>query len=351
MTVDDERAVTGAPISDRWDVGDSGSTGGARPVVAVTRPRLPGAGIAGLSDVADVRTWDGDRPPDTGSIVALCRDAVAVVGPNGDRMDTAFFDACPSLRLVAIASAGYDSVDVAAASARGVAVTNTPGVLAETTADLAFGLILAARRRIAEGDRWVRAGAWTSVSLWTMLGHDIHGATLGILGYGEIGRAVARRGRGFRMTIVHHSRHRADDELSTWLPLDELLVRSDIVSIHLPATPQTRGLIGDREIGLMKPTATLVNTGRGGTVDEAALVRALRAGRLASAGLDVQAREPNPDADDPLLTVPSLVVLPHVGGATMAARIAMFDLAAANARAFLEGAPLLTPVVPSPSGG
>ena len=162
-------------------------------------------------------------------------------------------------------------------------------------------MILAARRRIAEADRFVRAGAWHDIRLTTLIGHDVHGARLGIVGYGEIGHAVARRATGFGMDVVHHSRRQADDATSRWVHLHELLETSDIVSLHVPLTPDTRGLIGERELRLMKPTATLVNTSRGPVVDQAAFVRALREGWIASAGIDVQDVEPNPNADDPLL--------------------------------------------------
>jgi glyoxylate reductase len=301
-----------------------------------------------LASLADVRIWPGETAPSLAELIELADGATALLAINGDPMGAACFEASPDLRLVAVASAGYDSLDTAAAFARGVAVTNTPGVLHEATADIAFGLILAARRRIAEADRFVRAGLWHDIRLATMMGHDIHGARLGIIGYGEIGRAVARRGTGFGMDIVHHSRTRVDDAISRWVPLDELLATSDIVSLHTPLTPETRGLIGERELRLMKPSATLVNTARGPVVDEAALVRALREGWIASAGIDVQVHEPNPDSNDPLLDLPTLVILPHIGSATEGARVGMIGLAADNVIAFLEGRPLLTPVAGSP---
>lgn len=314
------------------------------PVVAVTRAGLPGEGISALADIAELRVWDDDSPPDRAQLLRLASGASILLGPNGDRIDAAFLDANGSLRLIAVASVGYDSIDAAAAAARGIQVSNTPGVLHETTADTAFGLLLAARRRLAEADRWVRAGNWTEVRLDTMVGHDVHGITLGILGLGEIGRAMARRGIGFGMTVVHYSRTSRDHELAKWMPLDELLATVDAVSIHLPISDETRGMIGARELALMKPTATLVNAGRGGIVDEVALVAALREGRLGSAGLDVQLKEPNPDPSDPLLSVPNCVVIPHIGSATHAARAAMFDLAAANARAFIADGTVLTAV-------
>ena len=321
---------------------ESGPTG--RPIVAVTRTALPGDGIPGLAEIADVRVWSHDRNPNRDDLLDLADGATVMLGPNGDRIDASFLDARPSLQLLAIASAGYDTIDAAAAAERGIRVTNSPGVLHEATADMAFGLLLAARRRIAEADRWVRAGEWHRVDLRNMVGYDVHGATIGIIGLGEIGTAVARRALGFGMTVVHHSRTTGDTDLSRWLPLDELLATADVVSIHVPISDETRGLIGERELRLMKPTATLVNAGRGGIVDEAALVAALRDGTIASAGLDVQVREPNPDADDPLLSVENCVVVPHIGSATHAARAAMFDLAAANARDWLTTGSVRTPV-------
>lgn len=330
---------------------DEANETGPAPVVAVTRTALPGDGISGLEDIAELRTWPEDRNPTRAELAELAADATVILGPNGDRIDAAFLDAVPSLRLIAVASAGYDTIDAAAAAERGVIVTHTPGVLHEATADLAFGLLLAARRRIAEADRWVRAGEWHSVDLRNMVGYDVHDATIGIIGLGEIGTAVARRALGFGMTVVHHSRTVGDTEMSRWLPLDELLETADIVSIHVPISDETRGLIGERELRLMKPSATLVNAGRGGIVDEAALVAALRDGTIASAGLDVQVREPNPDADDPLLSVDNCVVVPHIGSATHAARAGMFDLAATNARDWLTRRTVRTPVPESRAFG
>ena len=177
-----------------------------------------------------------------------------------------------------------------------------------------------------------------------LLGYDVYGATLGIVAYGEIGQAVARRAKGFGMTVVHHRRQRADDELSRWVELDELLRISDVVTLHIPSTPETRHYIGERELRLMKPTATLVNIARGAVLDEKALVRALREGWIGSAGLDVQQMEPNPDPNDPLLGLSNCVVLPHIGSATMAARLRMIGMAIGNIVAFCEGRDLLTPV-------
>ena len=317
--------------------------------VAVTRSGLPGDGIERLARLAGVRIWPSEDPIPLDELAGLARDAEVLLCVNGDPVGAPLLDQCPGLRLIALASTGYDSVDVAEASRRGIAVTNTPGVLAEATADLAFALILAVRRRVVEADRHVRAGRWLDNGLNVLLGYDVYGSNLGIVGYGSIGRAVARRARGFDMTVRHYSRTRSDDELSTWAPLDELLAWSDTVSIHAALTPETRGLIGARELALLKPTASLINTARGALVDEQALIDALRAGSLDSAGLDVQVTEPNPDTEHALLAFENVVVLPHIGSATKAARARMIDTAVDNVVAYIDGRPLLSEV-PAPTG-
>jgi lactate dehydrogenase-like 2-hydroxyacid dehydrogenase len=315
-----------------------------RPILAITRLGMPSAPARALAERMEVHEWPERRHPDAAEVALLARDATILMCVNGDRIDEALFDACPQLRLVAMASTGYDSVDVPAADRRGVAVTNSRGTLHETTADLTFGLILAARRRIPESERYLRDGRWAQDDLDLLLGHDVYGATLGVVGFGQIGRAVARRASGFGMTVVHHSRTKGDVEGSRWLPLDDLLRTSDIVSLHVPLTPATRHLIGERELRLMRPTATLVNAARGAVLDEDAIARALREGWIGSAGLDVQQVEPNPDRDALLLSLPNCVVLPHIGSATLAAREAMIRMATDNVIAFLDGGPLRTPV-------
>jgi len=316
----------------------------ARPLVAISRLSMPGDPATRISPLAVVREWPDVSHPDAAQLLDLTAGATVLLCVNGDRIDEAFLDACPGLRLVALASTGYDSIDVPAADRHGVAITNSRGTLFETTADLTFGLIIAARRRMSEAERYLREGSWIQDDLDLLLGHDVYGATLGIVGYGEIGRAVARRATGFGMTVVYHRRTPGDDGLSRWLPLDDLLRESDIVSLHVPMSDATRHLIGERELRLMKPTATLVNAARGGVLDEAALVRALREGWIGSAGLDVQQVEPNADPANPLLALPNCVVLPHIGSATLAARVAMIAMAIDNVVAFLEGRPLVTPV-------
>lgn len=322
----------------------------AWPLVVITRPNLHGDPAARLGRLAEVRTWPEAMPPNVDDLAQLAAGAVALLCVNGDPIGGSLLDRLPSLRLIALASVGYDSVDLAAAAARGVVVTNTPGVLSEAVADMTFGLILTARRRIVEADRYVREGRWNENSLTLMLGQDVHGTTLGLVGYGAIGRAVAKRASGFRMRVLYYDPLAREDGTGTPVSLHELLSTSDIVSLHTPLTPETRNLIGEREFRLMKPTATLVNTSRGGVVDQAALVRALREGWIGSAGLDVQECEPNPDPADPLLTLPNCVVLPHIASATHASREAMIGLAAANVEAVLGGRTPLTPVGPRAEG-
>jgi glyoxylate reductase len=237
---------------------------------------------------------------------------------------------------------GLDHVDLAAAAARGIPVGHTPGVLTETTADLAFALLLAAARRVTEADRFVRDGAWTAARHWEpelFLGRDVHGATLGIVGLGAIGRALARRGAGFGMRVLGWSRSAREVPGVTRASLEALLAESDFVSLHVALTDETRGLIDARALARMKPGAILVNTTRGGVVDEAALAAALRDGRLAGAALDVFEREPLP-AGSPLVGLPNLVLTPHIGSASVATRGRMADLAVANLLAGLEGLPL-----------
>ncbi len=322
---------------------------GARPIVAITRGDLFGDPAGRLGAIAEVRHRASVMPPTVDELAILADGAAAILGLAGDPIVEDLLVRLPDLSVVALASAGYDSVDVAAAARHGVIVCNAPGVLSEAVADTTFGLILGARRRLVEADRFVRAGSWHESSLGLLVGLDVHGATLGLLGYGAIGRAVARRAHGFGMTVLFHDPYGTGDELARSVPLGELLRESDIVSVHVPLTPETRGLIGAPQLRAMRPTATLVNTSRGGVIDEPALVTALREGWIGSAGLDVQAREPNPDPNDPLLSLPNVVVLPHIGSASTSARVAMTMSAVENLAAVLAGRPPVTPVPGSPT--
>jgi glyoxylate reductase len=317
----------------------------ARFRVAVTRASLPGTGLERLARRADLVRWETTGPPGPAALRTLAAGANGLLCLGNDRVDDALLDAAgPSLQVVALASMGFDAVDARAAAGRGVVVCHTPGVLAQTTADLAFSLILMARRRLVAASDHLRAGGWVTFRMDDYLGLDVHGATLGLLGYGQIGRAMARRARGFEMRVLHHDRRAASDGHSRAVDLATLLAESDIISLHVPLTPQTRHLIGAAELAAMKPAATLVNTSRGGVVDEQALLTALRRGQLHSAGLDVFETEPLHDAASPLLAEGRLVVLPHVGSATQATRAAMVDLAVQNLLEVLAGRPAPTPL-------
>jgi glyoxylate reductase len=312
---------------------------------------LPEAGLAPIREACDARIWEGELPPGRAELLAAIEGCEGVLTLLTDRVDDEFLDrAGPGLRVVSNFAVGFDNVDVPACTARGVAVGNTPGVLTETTADLAFGLLMAAARRIAEGDRYVRAGKWKTWGPMLLLGPDVHGSTIGIVGFGRIGQAVASRARGFGMRVLYHDLHRADAAVeaefgATFMPLQELLPASDFVSLHVNLSEQTRGLINAERLGWMKPTAILVNTSRGPVVDQQALYEALRDGVIAGAALDVTDPEPLP-ADDPLLSLEHCLVVPHIASASRPTRGKMAEMAAANLLAGLRGERLPTPVNP-----
>jgi len=303
--------------------------------------------MARLTEEFDVRVWRGSGEPTAVDLAHLVRGATALVAIGSDVLDDAVLATGDRLRIVALTSAGYDRVDLQAAERLGIAVTNTPGVLHRTVAEFVLGLVIAVRRRIVEGDRFVRAGQWQQQEMNLLLGSGLQGAQLGIVGYGEIGRETALLAAAVGMTVVHHSRRRADHDLARWVPFDRLLATSDVVSLNVPLTLETTSMVGSRELGLMKPDAILVNTSRGGVVDEAALAVALDAGRLGGAALDVFATEPLGTARSPLLTSPRCILTPHMASASAATRIAMVDLAVENVRAVLAGGLPLTPVRPA----
>lgn len=263
-----------------------------------------------------------------GSLLQAARRSMALVTLLTDRVDRRVLEAGRRLRIVANVAVGVDNIDVDAATRLGILVTNTPGVLTESTADLTWALILAVARRVVEGDALVRAGKFRGWDFDLLRGMELRGKTLGIVGAGRIGRAVARRARGFGMKILEHSRAKG-------VPLARLLKASDVVSIHVPMSPATRHLIGTRELRLMKPSAILINTARGPIVDEKALVAALKSRRISGAGLDVYEREP--DVEPGLLKMKSVVLLPHLGSATDESRRAMLDTAIRNVKAALAG--------------
>lgn len=309
------------------------------PTVAVTRI-IPEAALGPLRAAAEVRLWEDDLPPNPAELAELLRGCAGALTMVTDRIDAALLDAVPGLRVIGTFAVGYDNIDVAAATARGVAICNTPGVLTEATADAAFSLLLAAARRIPEGITYVRAGEWRAWRPMVLLGRDIHAATLGIIGLGRIGQAVARRARGFEMRVLYHGRERQPDaerELGVeYAPLDALLAASNFVSLHCALTPATRGLLGAREFGIMRPDAILINAARGPVVDTDALVAALQGGQIGGAALDVTDPEPLP-RDHPLIGLPNAIVVPHTASSTVATRDRMADLAARNILAVLGG--------------
>lgn len=310
-----------------------------QPRVFVTR-HLPGGAVDLLSERAEVEVWDDDLPPSPEELRERASACHALLTLLTDRVDAELLDAARDLVVVSNMATGFDNVDVAAASERNVLVTRTPGILNETVADFTFALLLAAARRVTEADRYVREGRWRTWGPSILLGRDVHGATLGIVGMGGIGQEVAKRARGFDMRIVYNSRSRKPAlerrYRMTFLPLDDLLRQSDFVTLHAALTSETRRLIGTREFGLMKDTAVLVNTGRGPLVDQKALCQALKSGRIAGAALDVTDPEPLPP-DDPLLTLENVVIAPHIASASVATRSRMAKLAAENLLTALAG--------------
>jgi glyoxylate reductase len=317
----------------------------SRPTVYISRGVRPTV-LARLGEAGEIRVWAGPGRCPAEVLEKEVADVAAVLGT--DRWTAALMDKAPHLRIIALTAVGFDSVDLAAATKRGIIVTNTAGSLTDTVADLVFALILAVARRVPESERWLRAGNWHTPGVSPM-GRDVHHSTLGILGMGRIGAAVADRARGFQMRVLYHDTVRREDlerqHGYRFVTLDTLLRESDFVSLHTALTPETRGMIGESELATMKPTAFLINTSRGPVVNEGALIAALQAGRPAGAGLDVFETEPI-DLESPLLKMETVVALPHVGSATEATRQAMVDLATDNVLAVLQEKPPLTPVNP-----
>jgi glyoxylate reductase len=314
--------------------------------ILVTR-EIPDAGVRLLKDF-EVSVL-AERPPTRDELLEAARGASGILSTATEKMDGEVMDAAgEGLRIVANMAVGYDNIDVEAARERDIVVTNTPGVLDETTADVAFMLMLAAARRLGEGERMLRAGRWEWWGPKQLRGLDVWGKKLGILGLGRIGQAVARRGKGFGMEVLYHSRSRkkdAEKELGArYLDLDDLLRESDFVSIHTPLTDETRHLIGERELDLLQETAVLVNTSRGPVVDEAALADALQNGRVFAAGFDVYEEEPK--VHPKLLDLENAVLAPHIGSATVETRDRMAAMAAENLRVVLRGEEPKTPVEP-----
>lgn len=310
-----------------------------KPKVYVTRI-LPKEAMDRIEANCDAKIWEGELPPPRDVLLRNVEDVEGLLSLLTDKVDSELMDRAPKLKVVSNYAVGFDNIDVAEATRRGIIVGNTPGVLTETTADLAFALILAAARRVTEGDRFVRAGKWKTWGPLLLLGQDVHDSTLGIVGLGRIGAAVARRAKGFNMKILYYDvirQAQLEKELGIeYVSLDGLLSESDFVTVHTNLTPETRHLIGAKQLGQMKKTAIIVNTARGPLIDNMALYEALRDGKIASAGLDVTEPEPIPP-DHPLLTLENVIVVPHIASASTVTRTKMGLIAADNLIAGLKG--------------
>ena len=312
-----------------------------KPVVIVTR-KIPDVIEARMAELFETRLNPEDKPFGQAEMIAAVKEADVLVPTVTDRLDSSVLSqAAPRLKLIANFGTGVDHIDLASARQRGIIVSNTPGVLTEDTADMTMALILAVPRRLVEGERLVRSGAWKGWSPVSMLGHRIWGKKLGIIGMGRIGSAVARRAKGFGIAIHYHNRRRApaalekELEATYWESLDQMLANMDIISINCPHTPATFHLLSSRRLKLLKPQAYIVNTSRGEVVDENALARMLRSGEIAGAGLDVFEHEPaiNPK----LLELENAVLLPHMGSATLEGRIDMGEKVIINIKTFADG--------------
>lgn len=308
--------------------------------VLVTKRIYPEAVEYLRSKFAEVDYVNHDDGLAAGELISRCRGKQAIVSQLTDKFPAAVLEQLEGVRVVANVAVGFDNIDLAAASRRGIMVTNTPDVLTETTADFAWALLMAAARRVVEGHAFVHSGAWKQWTIDLMVGEDIHGATLGIFGMGRIGQAVARRARGFGMRVLYNDERPAAPEIESELAVefagkDRLLRESDFISLHVPLLESTRHLIGAAELGCMKKSAILINTARGPVVDEAALAHALKTGVIRSAGLDVFEREPHVIPE--LLTLQNVVLAPHIASASHATRRKMSMIAAANAAAAVAG--------------
>lgn len=311
-----------------------------KPRVFVSRV-IPAAGLDRIREQCDVDVWPEQMPPPYEVLLERVKGVDGLLCLLTDRIDANLMDAAgPQLKVISQLAVGYDNIDLAAAAERGIPVGHTPGVLTEATADLAFALLLAAARRIVEGVNYIKAGEWKTWEPETLLGADLTGATLGIIGLGRIGRAMIRRASGFDMRLIAHDPSASSEAAAalgvSLVSLDTLLVESDFVSVHTPLTDATRHLINAEALRRMKRTAILINTARGPIVDQQALYAALKEGQIAHAALDVTDPEPIP-ADDPLLTLPNITIVPHIGSASVRTRNRMAEIAAENLLAGLRG--------------
>ena len=310
-----------------------------RPQLLISKRIYPEA-VEYLRERAEIEYHDSDESYPPEKLLEHLSDKHGAVSQVTDRFSDEVMRALPALRVISNVAVGFDNIDVEAATRHRIAVTNTPDVLTETTADLAFTLLLAAARRVSEAERFLRAGRWHGWGIDQFCGVDAHGSTLGILGMGRIGRALARRAQGFEMKVIYHDAVRAPDEIErklalTFVPFENLLRESDSISIHVPLLPQTRHLISTPQLALMKNTAVLINTSRGPVVDEAALAEALERGEIAAAGLDVFENEPH--VEPRLLALENAVLTPHIASASTATRRKMCMMAAENALTALDG--------------
>jgi len=317
--------------------------------IFVTR-RIPEKGLESLQKVFLVTVWPGDMPPTPDDLKKWAAGAAGILSLLTDRIDAAVMDAAGrGLKVISNYAVGYDNIDIPEATRRGIAVGNTPGVLTEATADHTFALLMAAARRVMEGDRQVRAGGWRTWEPMGLLGADIHGATLGLVGFGRIGQAMARRAAGFGMRVLYHDPEYRGKEpapgSATPAGLEQVLAESDFISLHVPLTDLTRRMFNKTAFDQMKNGAILVNTSRGGVVDQGALYDALKSRHLAAAGIDVTDPEPLPK-DSPLLTLENLVITPHIASASRTTRDRMAVMAAENVLAGIRGERLPNPVNP-----
>lgn len=318
------------------------------PKVYVTR-LIPKRGLDLLRSFADTKLWEEELPPPRQVLLEEVKEVEGLLSLLTDTIDAELMDAASNLKVVSNYAIGYDNIDVPAATERGILVCHTPGVLTDTTADFAFTLLVCVARRVVEAVRYVREGRWKTWEPMLCLGYDIYGSTLGLIGLGRIGAAVAKRATGFDMRILYYDIYRQRDlekELGLiYTNLETLLRESDFISLHTPLTPETHHMIGDEQFKMMKNTAMLINTSRGQVVDQRALYEALVSGEIAGAGLDVTDPEPI-DADDPLLTLDNCVVVPHIASASVATRTLMAVMAAENLIAGLQGRMPRNPVNP-----
>ncbi|MGI8704170.1 MAG: 2-hydroxyacid dehydrogenase [Candidatus Limnocylindrales bacterium] len=322
----------------------------SRPPVFVAR-RIPEPGLQSVRDATQADLWEDELPPPRDELLRRVAGKHGILTLLTDRVDDELLDAAgPDLRVVSNYAVGFDNVDVPACTSRRIPVGNTPSVLTETTADLAFALLMAAARRIPEGYDYVRAGQWKTWGPMLLLGPDVHHATLGIVGFGRIGREMARRASGFEMTVLYHDTTQATTEdeselRARYAELDELFAASDFISLHTNLTDETRGMLNGAAFARMKSTAIVINTSRGPVIDHAALHDALRDGAIGGAALDVTDPEPLPP-DHPLLSLPNCLVVPHIASASHVTRARMAEMAAANLLHGLRGERLPTPVNP-----